>query len=95
MTKKAMNEFLKSDFYNELCGLVKAWDYYLKVGNKEFADQMMHKWSIAKLALKHITGKTYGFSRDGVGKFSIVNEHDYDDRLCQGDNSMASGYFAK
>jgi len=94
MTKKTMNEFLKSEFYREVCEIIKAWDYYMKTKDPT-ADEMMHKWCVAKLAIKHITGKTYGFSRDGHGNYSIVNERDYSDRLCQGDNSTMAGYYAE
>ena len=80
MTKAAMKRLLKSDFYHEVYAIIKAWDYYLRIDDKETADEMMHKWSIAKLALEHITGKLYGFSRDSEG-CSLVNERDYNDRL--------------
>ena len=80
MTKAAMDRLVKSDFFREVCETVEAWDYYLHAKDREAADECMHKWMMAKLALKHITGKSYGFSRDGE-TVSIVNEADYSDTL--------------
>ena len=80
MTKAAKQRLLASRFFHEVAEIVKAWDYYLHIGNREAADEMMHKWQIAKLALEHITGNLYGFSRNGE-TYSIVNERDYSDRL--------------
>jgi hypothetical protein len=61
---------------------LKAWDFYLGRGkdDEECAKEMMHKWEMAKLALEHITGNIYGFSRNGE-TYSVVNERNYDERL--------------
>ncbi len=67
-------------FYHEVCDTVVAWDYYLHIDDRASADECMHKWAMAKLALEHITGNLYGFSRNGE-TVSIVNERDYNDRL--------------
>jgi hypothetical protein len=83
MTKAAMKRLLKSEFFLEVQMVVKAWDYYLNAGDKELANEMMHKWEMAKLALEHITGNIYGFSRNGE-TYSIVNERDYGERLIVG-----------
>ncbi len=80
MTKAAMMKLKKSDFYHEVCEIVVAWDYYLHINDKVSADECMHKWDMAKKALEYITGKLYGFSRNGE-TVSIVNERDYDDRI--------------
>lgn len=80
MTKAAMERLKRSEFFHTTCEVVTAWDYYLYTKNKEAADEMMHKWEIAKLALELITGETYGFSRNGE-TVSIVNERDYNDRI--------------
>jgi hypothetical protein len=80
MTTAAMKRLRKSEFFSELVMVVKAWDYYLTTGEKELANEMMHRWEMAKLALEHITGNIYGFSRNGE-TYSIVNERDYNDRL--------------
>jgi len=80
MTKAARDRLERSDFFHEVCETVRAWDYYLRTENKKDADECMHKWMISKLALEHITGETYGFSRNGE-TVSIVNERDYSDRL--------------
>lgn len=79
MTKAAMNRLTTSNFWHETCEIVIAWDYYLHTGDREAANECMHKWEMAKLALEHITGNTYGFSRNGE-TVSIVNERDYNDR---------------
>jgi hypothetical protein len=50
---------------------------------------MAIQWSVAKLALKHITGKTYGFSRNNE-TYSIVNEADYSDILFSGKSAQAA-----
>ena len=83
MTKTGMSKLKKSQFFYEVCDIVMSWDHYLKIGNQEMADIMMSKWVIAKLALEYITGNVYRFSRNGI-MYSIVNEHDYDDRLIIG-----------
>jgi hypothetical protein len=83
MTKAAMKRLLKSEFFHEVAEVVKAWDYYLTVGDRKSSDEMMHKWSMAKLALEHITGNIYGFSRNGE-TYSIVNKRDYNERLLIG-----------
>jgi hypothetical protein len=80
MTKAAMKRFKASKFFHEVTNVVYAWDFYLKTGKEEMANEMMHKWEMAKLALEYITGKVYGFSRNGE-TYSIVNERDYNDRL--------------
>lgn len=80
MSKAATQRLITSDFYHEVYATVKAWDYYLRTDDKEAADEMMHKWTMAKLALKFITGKSYGFMRDNKS-FSLVNEADYTDIL--------------
>ena len=78
MTKAAKDRLENSDFFHEVCETVIAWDYYLHTGNKKVADEFMYKWQMAKLALKFITGETYGFSRNGE-TVSIVNERNDDD----------------
>jgi|GEM_PF-3442957 len=80
MTKAAMNRLEKSDFFHEACENVKAWDYYLHVGDTVRADECMHNWLVAKSALEFITGNLYGISRNGE-TVSIVNERDDNDRL--------------
>ncbi len=80
MTKAAMARLKGSKFYHEVCDIVIAWDYYLNTNDRASADECMHKWMMAKLALEHITGNTYAFSRDGE-IVSIVNERDYSDRI--------------
>ena len=92
ISKAAMKRLKKSEFFHEVENVVKAWDYYLRNGNRhdnpdrKDAEEMMHKWGMAKLALEHITGNIYGFSRDGVGNYSVVNERDYNDRIISGCN---------
>lgn len=83
LSKAAMKRLKDSEFFREVQDVVKAWDFYLATGDKESADEMMHKWSMAKLALEHITGNLYGFSRNGE-TYSIVNERDYNDRIILG-----------
>ena len=85
MTKAAMKRLLKSDFFHEVEEVVKAWDYYLAIKDRKSSDEMMHKWSMAKLALEHITGNIYGFSRNGE-TYSIVNERDHNDILLAGNS---------
>lgn len=80
MTKAAMTRLKKSDFFHKVCEIVVAWDYYLHIGDKESANECMHKWDMAKDALRFITGEIYGFSRNGE-TVSIVNEYNYDDRI--------------
>jgi len=89
MTKAAMKRLLKSDFFHEVEAVVKAWDYYLAIEDKTSADEMMHKWHMAKSALEYITGNIYGFSRNGK-TYSIVNERNYDDRLLTGNSVKTS-----
>ena len=81
----------KSSFFMEVEAVAKAWDYYLETGDKEKAQQMMYEWLMAKLALEHITGKVYGFSRKGDGNYSVVNEKDRDDILFCGFNDYGRG----
>lgn len=80
MTKAAMTRLMKSEFFHTTCEVVMAWDYYLHEGDRQAADEMMYKWQMAKLALEHITGEIYGFSRDGE-TVRIVNEADCNDVL--------------
>lgn len=80
MTKAAMTRLMKSEFFRNTCDVVTAWDYYLSNGDQEAANEMMHKWSVAKLALEVITGKVYGFSRTDK-EIRIVNVADYTDEL--------------
>lgn len=86
MTKAAKQRLLGSKFFHEVEATVKAWDYYLQTGDREAADEMMREWKVAKLALEHITGNVYGFSRNGE-TYSIVNEQDDDDRLIVGESA--------
>ena len=99
LSKAAMKRLVESEFFNEVLCVVKAVDYYLlecslyRGKNKHdetvaqyTADEMMRKWNIAKLALKHITGNTYRFSRDGEGNYSVVNERDSSDKIITGRN---------
>jgi hypothetical protein len=79
-SKAAMKRLLKSNFFNEILAVVKAWDYYVATGDNALADEMTHRWLMAKEALKFITGNVYGLSRNGT-TYSIVNENNYDDRL--------------
>ena len=83
MSKAAMKRLLKSEFFKETAETVQAWDYYLTEGNKELADEMMREWFVAKLALEHITGKSYELSRNGE-TFSIVNEKNRGDIIVAG-----------
>ena len=82
----SMQRLIKSDFFHEVEGLVQAWDYFLGTGDEERAAELMHKWKIAKLALKHITGNYYRFSRDGTGNYSVVDEINHSDRIISGFN---------
>jgi len=83
MTKAAMERLLKSKFFHEVEEIVKAWDYYTNAGDKKSANEMAGKWSVAKLALEHITGNAYWFSHKGA-VYSIVNENDQHDVLLTG-----------
>jgi len=80
ISKAAMRRLLKSNFFNEVIGIVRALDYYLITGERDLAKEMMDKWFVAKEALKFITGNVYVFQRKGT-TFSIVNKSNYDDRL--------------
>ncbi len=80
MSKAAMQRLVKSEFFHEIRNVVAAWDYYLTIRDQEQADAMAEKWCMAKLALEHITGNLYGFSRNDE-TYSIVNERDYNERL--------------
>ena len=80
MTKAAMDRFLKSEFYYRTCEVVQAWDFYLRSKNEQSADECEHEWRMAKVALEHVTGKTYGISRTDEG-FAIVNKSDLSDVL--------------
>ena len=80
MMKTTRKRLLKSEFLHEVIETVKAWDYYLTVGNKKLADEMLHKWYVERSALEHITDNLYGISRNGE-TYSVVNERDYNDRL--------------
>lgn len=82
-SKAAMERLLKSQFFKETISTVSAWDYYLITGDKALADEMMNKWFIARLALKHITGNFYEFSCNGE-TYSIVNARNHDDVLFSG-----------
>ena len=86
ITKAAMKRLMESKFFHDVEETVKAWDYYLKNNDRESADEMMYRWSMGKLALEYITGNLYGFSRDGAGNYSVVNERDYNDRIIIGRN---------
>jgi len=88
MTKAVMKRLLKSEFFHEVKAVIEAWDYYLTAGDKELADEMMHKRLMAKLALEYITGNIYGLSRNGE-TYSLVNEQNYDDRLLIGQSAEA------
>jgi len=90
MTKAALKRLLKSKFFHEVEEVVHAWDYYLTVGDRKLADEMMHKWLMAKLALEYITGIPYGFSRNGE-TYSIVNELDHDEKLLAGKSAKGKG----
>ena len=79
MSKAARERLTKSDFWHRVQEIVKAWDYYIATGDKESAAECMHEWSMAKLALEHITGELYGFTRNGE-TYGIVNERDYTDK---------------
>lgn len=83
MTKAVMKRLKESVFFHEVEEIIKAWDYYCRTNNPLGANECMHKWEMAKLALEHITGNLYGFSRNG-DTYSIVNERDYTDRLIVG-----------
>jgi len=86
MTKAAMKRLLKSKFFHEVVEVVTAWDYYLTIRDRKASDEMMHKWVMARLALEHITGNLYGFSRNGE-TYSIVNERDQNDILFIGNSA--------
>ena len=83
ISKAAMTRLLKSEFFCEVAQTVKAWDYYITIGDKNLADEMMHKWLIAKSALEFITGNNYEFSRDGE-TYSIINEHNNNEKILVG-----------
>lgn len=83
MTKAAKERLLKSKFFHEVEAVIEAWDCYLAAGEDELAKRMMYKWTVARLALEHITGNLYGFSRNGE-TYSVVNERDYGDVLLAG-----------
>jgi hypothetical protein len=86
MTKASQNRLIKSEFFHEVRDVVKAWDYYLSIGDRKAADEMMYKWQIAKLALEHITGNLYSFFRDKCGTYFIFNECDHSDKIIFGRN---------
>ena len=88
MSKASMQRLFKSKFFHEVEAIVKAWDYYLARGDSKNADEMAHKWTIAKLALEHITGKGYRFFRDGIDSYGVVNERDSNDRIIYGRNDF-------
>jgi len=85
-SKAEMKRFRESKFFHKVEETVKAWDFYLKKGEKENADKMMYQWDMAILAFEYITGNLYGFSRNGEGDYSVVNERDYSDRIIRGRN---------
>ena len=78
MSKAARKRLMKSEFWHRIVDIVKAWDCYLAIGDNKSADACMHEWSMAKLALEHITGESYGFTRNGK-TYGIVNERDCTD----------------
>ncbi len=99
LSKAAMDRLVRSEFFHTVRDMVGAWDYYLmeyrayRVEDAERAmkaqrdaDVMMHQWAIAKLALKHITGNIYSFTRNGEGDYAVVNEDDCNDRIIIGRN---------
>ena len=88
MTKAAMQRLKKSDFFREVCALVIAWDYYLRTKNDNAVDECANRWSIAQLALQHITGNMYRFARNDE-TVSIVNMYDRNDTI------FSSGLFGK
>jgi len=88
ISKAAMKRLQRSKFFHEIEETVKAWDYYLIKGERENADKMLYQWNMAKLALEYITGNLYGFSRNGEGDYSVVNERDYSDRIIRGRNDL-------
>jgi hypothetical protein len=90
ISKAAMGRLVRSEFFHEVEAVVKAWDWYLQKNDKPCADEMMHKWFMAKPALKFITGETYAFSRDGNGNYYVVNEKDTGDRIIDGFNNYQS-----
>jgi hypothetical protein len=63
MSNAAMQRLLKSDFFWALRDVIRAWDFYVAKNEDQNAFQMQCKWEMAKLALEHMTGKTYHFSR--------------------------------
>jgi len=79
MSKAARKRLMKSEFWHRVKDIVTAWDYYLATGDHKSADECMREWNMAKLALEHITGELYGFTRNGE-TYGIVNERDYEDR---------------
>lgn len=86
MSKAEMKRLEGSGFFRDLREIVKAWDYYMKTGNKECSVIMMHQWLIAKQALLHITGNIYAFSRNGEGDYCLVNEKNHNDKILVGKN---------
>ena len=95
LSKAAIKRLRESEFFHEVEETVKAWDFYLGKGygvcieknqHRKECEEMMNKWLMAKSALEFITGNLYGFSRDGTGNYSVVNERDYNERIIVGRN---------
>jgi len=83
ISKAAMTRLMKSDFFCEVLGTVKAWDYYVAVGDKELAGEMMSNWLMARSALEFITGNIYKLSRNGE-TYSVENEFNKDEKIIIG-----------
>ena len=86
LSKAAKERLLRSDFFHEVEEVVKAWDYYCKIGDIPKSKEMRHEWRMAKLALEFITGNIYDFSRDLNGNYRVVNTRDCNDILIVGRN---------
>lgn len=80
MSKVAMKRLMESDFYQEVRNTIIALDSYIANHDSQMISIQYEKWNMAKMALKHITGKTYVFTRDDEG-FGLVNEFDCEDIL--------------
>ena len=81
MSKAARERLMKSDFWNRTCEIIVAWDYYLTTNDRESSDECMHEFNMAKLALEHITGELYGFTRNGETSTKENPMQDYHDDI--------------
>jgi len=80
MSKAAKKRLMGSKFFHEVEELLKAFSYYQAEGDTQTAEEMWHKWEIARLALEYITGNSYEFTQYEK-YFAVVNYHNREDKL--------------